>query len=113
MSLLDKFAAQRALRAGLAESGRVAPIATPMDRIKSATAATIDGRGVILAGTNNYLGLTYDATCRAAAIEAIEALLVKADGEALNAEELSGLFRAFHSLKGLSATGSPFVQCSP
>ncbi len=35
-------------------------------------------------------------------IEAIESLLVKADGEPLNAEELSGLFRAFHSLKGLS-----------
>ena len=35
-------------------------------------------------------------------IESIESLLVKADGEALNAEEISGLFRAFHSLKGLS-----------
>ena len=35
-------------------------------------------------------------------IESIESLLVKADGEPLNAEEVSGLFRAFHSLKGLS-----------
>jgi two-component system, chemotaxis family, sensor kinase CheA len=35
-------------------------------------------------------------------IESIESLLVKADGEALNTEEISGLFRAFHSLKGLS-----------
>ncbi len=35
-------------------------------------------------------------------IESIESLLVKADGETLNAEEISGLFRAFHSLKGLS-----------
>lgn len=35
-------------------------------------------------------------------IESIESLLVKADGESLNAEEVSGLFRAFHSLKGLS-----------
>jgi len=35
-------------------------------------------------------------------IESIESLLVKADAEALNAEEISGLFRAFHSLKGLS-----------
>ena len=35
-------------------------------------------------------------------IESIESLLVKADGEALNAEEISSLFRAFHSLKGLS-----------
>jgi len=35
-------------------------------------------------------------------IESIESLLVKADAQALNAEEVSGLFRAFHSLKGLS-----------
>lgn len=35
-------------------------------------------------------------------VEAIEELLVKADGVQLDAEELSGLFRAFHSLKGLS-----------
>jgi len=35
-------------------------------------------------------------------IEGIESLLVKADAQELNAEEVSGLFRAFHSLKGLS-----------
>ena len=39
----------------------------------SATQATIGGRRAVLAGTNNYLGLTFDAGCRAAAIEAIEA----------------------------------------
>jgi 8-amino-7-oxononanoate synthase len=74
MSLLDKFAMQRARQAGLAGSGRVAPIATPMDEIHSATSASIDGRRMILAGTNNYLGLTYDPDCCAAAISAIEAL---------------------------------------
>jgi 8-amino-7-oxononanoate synthase len=74
MSLLDKFAVQRARQAGLAGSGRVAPIATPMDEIHSATSASIDGRRMILAGTNNYLGLTYDPDCCAAAISAIEAL---------------------------------------
>ncbi len=35
-------------------------------------------------------------------IEGIESLLVKADGVELNGEEISTLFRAFHSLKGLS-----------
>jgi 8-amino-7-oxononanoate synthase len=74
MSLLDKFALQRARQAGLAGSGRVAPIATPMDEIHSATSASIDGRRMILAGTNNYLGLTYDPDCCAAAISALEAL---------------------------------------
>ena len=72
MSLFDKFAPQRALQASLAESA-VLPIATPMDAVHSATAATIGGRRMVLAGTNNYLGLTFDAECRAAAIAAIEA----------------------------------------
>ena len=73
MSLLNKFEAQRQLQASLDAMGGVAPIATPMDEIHSATSATIGGRRMVLAGTNNYLGLTYDAACRAAAIEAIEA----------------------------------------
>jgi 8-amino-7-oxononanoate synthase len=73
VSLFDKFAAQRTLQASLAEGGGVAPIATPMDAIHSATSATIGGRRLVLAGTNNYLGLTFDAECRAAAIAAIEA----------------------------------------
>ena len=51
MSLLDKFAVQRGLAASLAENSRVAPIATPMDDVHSATSATINGRRVILAGT--------------------------------------------------------------
>ena len=73
MSLFDKFAPQRALQASLAESGAVLPIATPMDAVHSATTATIGGKRTVLAGTNNYLGLTFDAECRAAAIAAIEA----------------------------------------
>ena len=73
VSLFDKFAPQRALQASLADSGAVLPIATPMDAVHSATAATIGGRRMVLAGTNNYLGLTFDAECRAAAIAAIEA----------------------------------------
>ena len=72
MSLFEKFAPQRALQAALAESGAVAPIATPMDAVHSATSATIGGRRLVLAGTNNYLGLTFDAECRAAAIAAID-----------------------------------------
>jgi 8-amino-7-oxononanoate synthase len=72
LSLLDKFAPLRTLRAALGGEGELPPVATPMDRVHSATEATIGGRRVLLAGTNNYLGLTFDATCRAAAIEAIE-----------------------------------------
>jgi len=74
MSLLDKFAPLAELRGALTASGRVPSVATPMDEIHSATEGTIDGRRVLFAGTNNYLGLTFDAQCRKAAIEAIEKL---------------------------------------
>ena len=38
-----------------------------VDRIISSTEALIEGRRTILCGTNNYLGLTFDAECVAAA----------------------------------------------
>lgn len=71
MSLFDKFEALRALQSALLVEGRSPSVATPMDQIHSATEATIQGRRVVLAGTNNYLGLTFDAGCRAAAVAAI------------------------------------------
>lgn len=74
MSLLDKFAPLRALQAALGGERGLPPVATPMDEVHSATEATIGGRRVLLAGTNNYLGLTFDPACRAAAIAAIETL---------------------------------------
>ena len=73
MSLLDKFEPLRALQATLAQSAGVPAVATPMDAIHSAREATVQGRRLLLAGSNNYLGLTFDASCQAAAIAAIEA----------------------------------------
>jgi 8-amino-7-oxononanoate synthase len=74
MTLLDKFAPLAQLKAALGASGAVPSVATPMDAVHSATEATINGKRVLLAGTNNYLGLTFDAQCRAAAIAAIESM---------------------------------------
>jgi 8-amino-7-oxononanoate synthase len=73
VTLLDKFAPLRSLQTALAESCGVSPIATPMDAVHSAREATIRGRRMLLAGSNNYLGLTFDPACRAAAVAAIEA----------------------------------------
>lgn len=59
MSILDKFAplakAREALR-GLP----VDPFAVGFDGVSSAVEATIDGRPVLILGSNNYLGLTCD-----------------------------------------------------
>ncbi|RPI48355.1 MAG: aminotransferase class I/II-fold pyridoxal phosphate-dependent enzyme [Betaproteobacteria bacterium] len=72
MSLLDKFEALRRLQTALAEGTSVPAVATPMDEVHSAREATVKGRRLLLAGSNNYLGLTFDEACRAAAIDAIE-----------------------------------------
>ena len=70
MSLLGKFAAAAETRAML-EALPVNPTNIVIDSIVSATRAVIDGRDTILAGTNNYLGLTFDESCIRAGQEAI------------------------------------------
>ena len=71
MSLFDKFAPLAAARADLGAAG-TPPLATPIDDILSAAEGVIDGKRVILAGTNNYLGLTLNADVIASARQALE-----------------------------------------
>jgi len=69
--LLDKFDAARAVRSGIGSDARN-PTAIVFERLVSATEAELDGRRVILAGTNNYLGLTFDRSCIEAGKLALE-----------------------------------------
>lgn len=71
MSLFDKFQALAKARSAL-DSQSVAPIATPLEAVISATEGRIGGRSVLLAGTNNYLGLTFHPQVLAAAREALD-----------------------------------------
>lgn len=71
MDLFDKFSDLVELTDGLEKSG-TNPFDMTIDRIISATEAVIGGRQVILAGTNNYLGLTFHPDCIAAACNAIK-----------------------------------------
>ncbi len=73
MSLFDKFQALATTHAGLGSDGP-APIATPIDSVRSATRGMIGGREVILAGTNNYLGLTFERSVIEAAQQALSEL---------------------------------------
>ena len=69
MSILDKF---RPLRAAY-DSVRLAghdPFAVRFDRVISPTEGVLQGRTVLLLGTNNYLGLTFDPNCIQAAVDA-------------------------------------------
>ena len=68
MNLLDKFSAVASLRR---ELGGADPSQVVIDEILSPTLAVIAGRRTILAGTNNYLGLTFDPDCIAAGQQAL------------------------------------------
>ena len=65
MDLLDKFAVHRERQHELGEGG-IDPTHVVMEKMISATEAVIAGKPTILAGTNNYLGLTFDPECIAA-----------------------------------------------
>ncbi len=71
MALLDKFESAAAIREQLSAGGHD-PTLVVIDRIISPTEGMVEGRHTILAGTNNYLGMTFDPACVAAARKAIE-----------------------------------------
>lgn len=71
MSIFDKFSAVAADRKRLLSSG-LDPFGAPIDEIYSPTEARIGDRRVMLAGTNNYLGLSFAPECLRAAHEAID-----------------------------------------
>jgi 8-amino-7-oxononanoate synthase len=62
MALFEKFQPLELERQALAELG-VESINVVMEDVFSPTEAVINGRRTILAGTNNYLGLTFDPEC--------------------------------------------------
>ena len=70
MGLLDKHLGYRAPLDGIRAAG-ADPFAVRFDAVTSPTEGVLDGRNVILLGTNNYLGLTFDADCIAASAAAV------------------------------------------
>lgn len=71
MGIFSKFEALAASRGELDALG-IDPFDVQIERIISPTEGIIHGRHTILAGTNNYLGLTFDPECIAAARTALE-----------------------------------------
>ena len=67
--LFDKFQTMADFQAELAERD-VKPFGAVTEEILSATEGVVQGRKVILAGTNNYLGLSFDPRCIKAAQDA-------------------------------------------
>ena len=71
MPLLDRFGELAALREALLGDGRD-PFGLEVEGVYSATEARVGGRRVLLAGTNNYLGLTFEPECLQAGRDALE-----------------------------------------
>jgi 8-amino-7-oxononanoate synthase len=71
MALFDRFAPLIKSHDTIKATG-VDPFGVRMDRVLSPTEAIVKGRRTLLAGTNNYLGLTFDPACIAAARSAME-----------------------------------------
>ncbi|MGD1982470.1 MAG: pyridoxal phosphate-dependent aminotransferase family protein [Chromatiaceae bacterium] len=69
--LLDKFQTMAAFQAELAALG-VTPFGAVTEEILSATEGVVNGHRVIMAGTNNYLGLSFDPRCIRAAQDAAQ-----------------------------------------
>jgi len=70
MSLLQKFAHIRTGLDQLTANGRN-PFELRFEKILSPTEALLDGRKILLLGTNNYLGLTFDPACVEASSRAV------------------------------------------
>ena len=71
MALFDKFNKLVSDRAELFPTGPN-PFETRIEQVYSPTEARIGGRRVLLAGTNNYLGLTFAPECIEAAHKAVD-----------------------------------------
>lgn len=70
MGLYDKFSRLAAERTHFQDAGP-SPFGTSIDAVYSPTEGRIGDKDVILAGTNNYLGLTFDAQAIEAAQQAL------------------------------------------
>jgi 8-amino-7-oxononanoate synthase len=103
MTLLHKFHSLGAERDALLASG-MNPFGAPVEEVYSATEARVGGRRVLLAGTNNYLGLTFAPECLQAAHEAIDR-----DGTGTTGSRMANGSFAGH--RALETELADFYQC--
>ncbi|MET0918293.1 MAG: aminotransferase class I/II-fold pyridoxal phosphate-dependent enzyme, partial [Burkholderiales bacterium] len=104
MGLFDKFQGLSAARRELGTLG-IDPFGVEIEKILSPTEGIIHGRRTVLAGTNNYLGLTFDPDCVAAAQAALAAEGTgttgsrMANGSYANHRKLEAELAAFYGMR--------------
>lgn len=99
MGLFDKFAPTAALYNQLENAG-ANPFNVAFEQVLSPTEARIGDRAILLLGTNNYLGLTYDPAVMAKAIEAIELFGTGTTGSRIANGSYDGHIRLERALAG-------------
>ncbi len=104
MSLFDKFAVAKQLQEGLVQAG-MDPTNVVFDSLNSATEGVVKGRKTILAGTNNYLGLTFNKECIVAGVAALES-----QGTGTTGSRMANGSYAAHG--ALEAELADFFQCA-
>ncbi len=106
--LFDKFQEMADFQAELA-SKNVKPFGAVTEQILSATEGMVEGKQVILAGTNNYLGLSYDQRC----IDAAHAALDKWGTGTTGSRLANGSFAEHEALEAEMADfyGVPHAIC--
>jgi 8-amino-7-oxononanoate synthase len=101
--MFEKFNGLAATREALTENG-INPFGVVLEKLHSATEADINGRRTILAGTNNYLGLTFDPRCIAAAEQAL-----LAEGTGTTGSRMAN--GTYHGHVALEAELAAFFNC--
>ncbi|MDX2479014.1 MAG: aminotransferase class I/II-fold pyridoxal phosphate-dependent enzyme [Desulfuromusa sp.] len=94
MSLLDKLDTIATARETLLSSG-IDPFNVVIEKVYSATEASIGGKRVMLVGTNNYLGLTFDQQC----IDAAQKALLKEGTGTTGSRMANGSFSGHRDLE--------------
>ena len=94
MSLISKLDAIAETRKAILPPG-IDPFNVVIDEIYSATEASIYGQLVLLAGSNNYLGLTFDRQC----IEAAQTSLEKEGTGTTGSRMANGTFAGHRNLE--------------
>jgi 8-amino-7-oxononanoate synthase len=96
--LFDKFEGLINLRATLAFEN-ADPYKIVMEDVISPTEAIIDGKHTILAGTNNYMGLTFDPRC----VEAAQSALTASGTGTTGSRVLNGTYSSHKELEAAIA----------
>lgn len=106
MSIFEKFSPYLERMSRAVQIGR-SPIGIQFDDILSPTRGVIEGKEVIMIGTNNYLGLTFEESCVTAAKAAIDAHGTGTTGSRVangNYVEHTKLERSLSEFMGMAST---------